>query len=528
MGLPTRAAMLGATAVLWVLGYVAYLPGHAFDSRVHVINDPGSFLYAIDLWRAGGRLYHDFWWQYGPLSLAWYRCFAAFLGNTPLSLVVAAGTAMGCAWVVLASLWMRVLGPWLGWAFAAVVLLPAMTPACLFFANNGPNGALEALIFSGLAWVLSGGGARRPWLAGVLLGLLQWVRFGPHLVAGLAVLVLFCLVRSRPVFSSAWRCAAAYLLVLAPLAAWFLCALPPAGAADQLWPSFMVKHYQLTYGEAALGRFPLPWVSGDALFAWLAAAVGLVGLAGWATRARVRPEFAGMLFPPLFFALGCVFLFRTHFLVLGHAWMCLVALPAFLASGGRLPWVAGALGACVAAANLAMVARVASEENSWHARPGTLPNGQQLWFHGQDGGDFAALAKFLRTAGPGGREPTVAVFYYGGGIHHFFNVGIVGRHWWFMPEFVRPWEAAEVAEQLGRHDLFILWDERVLHGIDTAQGLEDIGHWLPLPPAVRAELIPKLGVARILHGIGYGVPNLSRASRSEALGVGERPEVSTP
>jgi hypothetical protein len=72
---------------------------------------------------------------------------------------------------------------------------------------------------------------------------------------------------------------------------------------------------------------------------------------------------------------------------------------------------------------------------------------------------------------------------------------------------VRPWETTEVTESLARHSLFILWDPRVLGGNNTMEGLEQIGLWLPVPEGVRAAIVPRLGVARLLPGLGYGVPN---------------------
>jgi hypothetical protein len=502
LGAAARLALVGATAVLWVFACLTCLPGHYFDASIFIINDPGSFVYAVDLWRAG-RLYHDFWWQYGPLGLAWYRGFAAVLGNTPLSYQVAAGAAIGTAWAIIALMWMRALGPVVGWALASAVLLPAMIPV-------GPNGAVEALLFSALAWVLSsGGGARlQPWVVGALLGLLQWVRFGPHLAAGLAVAAVWVLRGDRPLLSWAWRCAAAYLAVLAPLAAWYLAALPAPGAIDQLWPSFMVRHYEVTYGAGGWLRYLLPWASAPALSLWLALGVGLFAAACSLGRLRAYPELAGLLFAPLFFAFGCVFLFRTPFSLLGHSWMCLIALPAGVRLCGRLRWAAVLLAGAAVLGNVKMYAGFAAEEREWRARPWVLPNGQSLWFHGTERRDYAGLAAFLKAAPAGGTQPTLAVFYYGGGIHHFFNAGHIGRHWWFMPEFVRPWEADEVATQLCRHQLFLLWDERVLHGVVTTRGLENIGLWLPLPDGVRERLIPHLGVAHVLPGLGYGIANL--------------------
>jgi hypothetical protein len=509
LSLPLRVAILAATAGAWVGWCILGLPGHALDASRFIINDPGSFLYAVDRLSAGEHLYSGFSWQYGPLGVAWYRLFAAVMGNSPLALMIASGVATAAAWGILASLWTRFLGFGLGWGLASAVLLPAMTPPCLFSIGDGPNAPIEATLFAAIAWVLCRGPGTRwqPWCAGLLVGLLQWTRFGPQAGAGLAILLVWCMAEGPSVFPSAWRMAVAYAALALPLAVWYLVALPLPGAVDQFWPSYMVKHYQATYGETGLKLLAASWGGPGALPSWLALGVGAAGLAAWIPRARERREWGSILFLPLYFGVGCLFLFRTHFAVQGHAWMGLAALPAALLVPGLVRFCGAGLGLIALAMNVKACVALGAQEREWKAQPLVLPNGQQLWFHGRESSDYAALQAFLKPARPGSPPPSVAVFYYGGGIHYFFGVGRVGRHWWFMPEFIRPWESGEVARDLARHSLFILWDPRVLNGNNTVEGLEDIARWLPVPEGIRASLVPRLGVAQLLPGVGYGVPN---------------------
>jgi hypothetical protein len=509
MSLPFRIAVLAVTAAAWLAWCIFGLPGHALDAGRFIINDPGSFLYAVDRWSAGEHLYGEFSWQYGPLGLAWYRGFAALMGNSALTLMVASAVATALAWGFMAALWIRFLGFGLGWALAAAVLLPAMTPPCLLSVGDGPNAPIEAMLFAAIAWVLCRGSGTRwqPWCAGLLVGLLQWTRFGPHAVAGLAFVLVWCGADGPAAFSSVWRLLAAYAVVVAPLAAWYLRALPLPGALDQFWPSYMAKHYQATYGETGWKLVAASWGVPGSLPDWLALGVAGAALAAWIPRARGRRDWGALLFFPIYFLVGCLFLFRTHFAVQGHAWMALAALPAALLVPGTLRFCGAGLGLVALALNARATAALGVEERAWGSQPLILPNRQELWFHGRESSDYAALQAFLKPERPGGQPPSVAVFYYGGGIHYFFGVGRVGRHWWFMPEFIRPWETGEVAESLARHSLFILWDPRVLNGNNTMEGLEQIGMWLPVPEGIRASLVPHLGVARLLPGLGYGVPN---------------------
>src|SRR6478736_499245 len=243
------AALVVVTLMVWL---VSELPGHLFNATRFVLYDQGSYLYAVGRWQGGEVLYRDFAWQYGPLALGWYRAFAALGGNTPLTLVVASAVAFGIGWALIARLVARAIGRTWGWAFSVAVLLPVLLPAGPF-AFNGPHGALEVMLLALCAWALAADEhANAPgWRLGVAAGLLQWVRFGPHAVALVAILVITAWRRwpgtsPRDYFAGmarfTIRLAAGYMITLLPLAAWYFEALPAAGAWEQLWPRYMVAH----------------------------------------------------------------------------------------------------------------------------------------------------------------------------------------------------------------------------------------------------------------------------------------------
>jgi len=508
-----RLAVAAVVVLAWITFQLCWMTGHVFGATRFILGDQGSYLYAIGRWQAGEALYRDFAWQYGPLALGWYRAWAEIGGNSPLTLVVAGSLTFAAAWILTARLMVRLAGWRWGGLLAVAGLLPVMSGSGAF-ALNGPHGAIEMLLLAGCAWSLAAeGNARwRPWQLGVLAGLLQWVRFGPH-AAALAAILIIAAWRSWPETTSgrewirgvgafAGRLLAAYALVITPLVIWVFMALPTAGAWDRLWPSYMVKHYAATYPH----RWPQIASVEAFLVIWLPALVG-VGLmlqrlfAGW-SRNDPRPRAghggfaAGLVFFPLYYLICCTVLFRTDNPMIGHLWLAWpgVALVAGLTSrAGRTVVMALVLPALFG--NLAMNWALVQEERGWQSRPVELPNGQQLWFHGDEERHYGALQAAL---GPKPEGRRLAIMLAGGGIHHFFGTQRVGREWWFLPEFVRPWEEAAVGRALRQHELVLLVDRDTV--VNAQLGPQTVR--LPLPRTVAKELGAQLRNPKRLDGVG--------------------------
>jgi hypothetical protein len=119
-----------------------------------------------------------------------------------------------------------------------------------------------------------------------------------------------------------------------------------------------------------------------------------------------------------------------------------------------------------------------------------------LWFHGEEARNFAALAREL-TGQP--EVPRVAVFIAGGGIHHFYRAPGIGRDWWFLPEFVRPWEQDAATRALLQHERLFVADMGQT-GRAAQPGVVSL--WLPLPEAMSAQLLPHLANPRPVGTIG--------------------------
>ena len=506
----------GAVVLGWIFFQLGELTGHVFGASRFILGDQGSYLYAIGRWQAGEALYRDFAWQYGPLALGWYRIGAAVGGNTPLTLVVVSSLTFAVAWVLVARLLVRGAGWKWGGFLAVTISLPVMS-ASGAFAQNGPHGAVEMLLLTGCAWSLAAEGNRRwqPWQLGVLAGLLHWVRFGPQ-IAALAAILLIMAWQSRSEAGNgrdwlrrmtdfAWRLGAAYGLTIAPLLIWILTTLPLPAACDQLWPSYMIACYAATFPN----RWPQITSVQEVLVIWLPAAIG-VGLmlhrlvtggkrAGSPDPAPRSGAVAGLLFLPLHYLICFVVIFRSDNPIFGHLWLAWPGLA--LAAGVRsrigravcmvlvLPAVGG---------NLAGNWDLIKEERAYRLYPLALPNGQQLWFYDAEARHFAKLQQALA---PTPRPRRLALMLTGGGIHHFFGTQRVGREWWFLPEFIRPWEEAAEAKALLQHDLILVADRyRADHWEGTSPAAVNV--WLPLPRAVTEALQGHLRNARNFEGIG--------------------------
>lgn len=272
---------------------------------------------------------------------------------------------------------------------------------------------------------------------------------------------------------------------------------------EQLWPSHMVAHYAETYAD----RWPaIPSIS---VFAstWLPALIG-VGLAiatlltrsrHWKTRSPEASAAAGLVFLPIYYLLGSFLLFRNGYALMGHLWLAWPGLALLMTRQGRITRLLG-LAALVPAcwSVMAGVVQSVTDERTWQAQPVALPNGQKLWFHGHEAGNFAALARELDRV----PEPrSLSVFLASGGIHHFFRTQRIGRHWWFLPEFVRPWEKTEVMRALLQHDEFFVANLGQAAGTGSPPGVATL--WLPLSPLRNQQIFAACQESAYGRGIGH-------------------------
>ncbi|HYC70774.1 MAG TPA: hypothetical protein VEB66_06175 [Opitutaceae bacterium] len=513
MTAPARAEVwfwpaAAAIAAAWLSWHIGWLPGHTLNAMRWTFYDQGSYLYALGCWQSGEVLYRDIHWQYGPLALGWYRAFAAVLGNTPVALATGSAVALGAAWMLFARLMWRTGGAW-GATLAVAGLLPAMTPPLLLSINIGPHGAIEALLVAVAATILPGSAASRArqLALGAVAALLQWVRFGPHLVLigavgivwlgealaardGVRAAIIQTLRRAVPLLL-------AYAAGVLPLAAWYWLRLPPGGAAEVFWPAFMLGHYRSSYG--AEDRWPSAGTAFEFAITWLPALAAVAASVAMLGRARQRDGLpAGLLLATGYLVLGVLVLHRTRYAVLAHFWLAWPAL-AWAGRESRHWRFAGAvLLAPILWHHAAGAWRTAREEKAWAAQPRVMPNGQALWMRPRDEEKLVRLAAEVGRIGAG--RP-VAVMVSGGGVHHFFGTRREGRHWWWYPGFVRPWERARAERDLLAHGHVLVVTAMQPDQPSAPGGALQLA--LPLTDDQTAALLPRLRNPRTIPGVGH-------------------------
>jgi hypothetical protein len=508
-------AALLATPLLWFAWWILALPAHVFNGPRLILYDQGSMLFAVERVLQGESLYSQLAWQYGPCALMWYEAWAGLLGNTPMTLAVASGAATGLAWIGWVALAAKATGRWAAWLGGTLLFLPAMTPSCWLGINDGPHSAVVALVLSMVAWATYGACARneKRWLLllGASLGLMQLVKFGPHAVAGVAaaLLVVVCRWRERgeKIFPATRRTLlwmlAGFALVEIPLVATLALQLPWPLAQEQLWPRHILAAYSAMFHE----RLPRFGSWREALGLPLLAIVALA-LTGWClSRKRKATSETGSIatsyalaFSGLYFLLAFPILMRSDYAVLAGLWL---PLPALALAGSGALWLRRTTGLLMLPAaflNVTSLHMTWVHERDWKALPLALPNGQLLWFREKEAAQFGTLRTHIEkafAAKPSGAARRMVVFGAGGGVRFFFNTSRIGRHWWYLAEFVRPWEQQKVLEDLQRHELLLA----VVELPNASSAVVSI--WTPLRPDLATVFLSRLRNARIIPGIGY-------------------------
>ena len=499
------------------------MPGFVFSVSQILDADRGALLSAVACSQSGEALYRDYAWQYGPLSIGWYRFFADAFGNTPMTQLFASTVAFGIGWGLLTFQWMRVLGRWKGWLAAIILLFPVMLPPLMITNHHGPHGSIEGLLFGLLTWQLSG--AKSRWQSvgvGLTLGLFQWVRFGPHLACGLVVAIIWLAEErhEQGSFKLAWRSwrqrllgvALAYLAMLAPLAGWFFCALPWQGALESLWPRYMTAHY-VEGGHAHLPPVLERWHEG---VAYALPALVLVPIAvAVATHPRVFARLraaAPLLLLPLVFAVSSLVLYRSLHNFFAHAWLPLAGAPLlWLLLNSEARRGALALAALFAMTWAGFFGAAATRE---HLRSGiALPNGDILWGTATERAEVGNLRAAISKIPPrdDGQAPIVATLMHSTGICHFLCVRRPTRTIWVLPEFVRPWEEDTAARGFQHADAFLfLEDPDPLRVPKPPPSLQRDTVWFPLSPSLRARVLPSVGHVFAVPGYGYFALNANR------------------
>ena len=449
----------------------ATLSGQAF-----LFSDHSYALFAADQLLDGKLLFRDVFYQYGALTAYLHAGWAALFGNTIISYWRLAQllTCIGVVqmWILLR----RSHTPWQALAIGIVALFP------YFLIPGGSTGGLGGSIYVGiericilsiaLAWKppLSRTFGSALWI-GILLGLMQWIKFGGALVAGAGILVLDVLALFYA--SAEAKCwvrwltislvtLLGFLLLEGTLAALLYLLLPAQLASEVLWPSWMVQNYA-AYSHRSLPLlhwFNLNFFLGRQmpLVAAVLAGVAVTGLLLFkrgSAKLDERSSYLLFIGPPLFlvifFSVALVVYLPHMWVAMFYAWMVLLSAACFLR---KVPLSIGLFLLACAPAFLLSAKDLVFSPKADKLREVHLAN-DTLWLPPEVENrliKLQSLLKLLQQQRGGDTLAPSAIlgFPFGSGFHHFLGYPAATRHAWFMPGFVRPREEGTLLDSLDR------------------------------------------------------------------------------
>ena len=443
------------------------------SGETFIFHDNSYVLFAADQLLAGKVLFRDVFYQYGVLTAYVYAGWAALFGNTILSYWHLA-QLLNCIGLVQLWLLLRRGQPvWRALVFAIAVLLPYFLIPGGLVESVGAYVGLEriCLLSIALLWrpptVRTLGSALR---VGLLLGVMQWIKFGGAFMAAAILLAvdIWALVYARA-DSKRWVrwlkvslvTLLGFMVLEGSLVALLYVLLPSQLAWEVLWPSWMMQNYgAYRYKSVTLLHwFNVNYFIGVQLPLVAGALVGLIfgGHLLLKPRVIVAEEDTGWfrsagpaLFLLIFFAVALLIYLPHMWVAMMYVWMILV--PAALLLGKAPRWCLGVfIVLCLPAFLLSVKGLVPPETG---LRKVHLAN-DTLWLSPET---EARLNKLKRTlellerdneSGVSDR-PAILGFPMGSGLHHFFGYPSATRHAWFMSGFIRSREEADLLKSLDR------------------------------------------------------------------------------
>ena len=256
------AAIVGATlfaAAVVVLAGFFLLRQDVILHEDWLLGEEGNQLWRANKIREGGMLYRDVACQYGPLPTYLYAAATSLAGNSPqVNAIWHVGIYLMCLAVAY-----RIVRQHCEVTTSALWSVTVLSSLFLPYVGLGAYQhaeyvGLEKLFLLVLTFVWRPPSVRshqRTFCMGLLLGVLQWIKFGSAVFAGAAILLLDGLsCWKTPVprsFSMPKRLTVQYALLAAAAASselalvvWALSSLPRPLAIDTLWPAYMLDAYR--------------------------------------------------------------------------------------------------------------------------------------------------------------------------------------------------------------------------------------------------------------------------------------------
>ena len=452
-----------------------FRPG-VLNGERFVFHDNSYALFTADQLLAGKLIFRDVFYQYGVLTAYLHAAWAALFGNTIFAYWHLA-QFLTCLGIV--ELWLllrRTQRTWPALVFGTIILFP------YFLVPGGLAGGVGASVYVALERIclLSIALAWRPPATrsfgsalsiGLLLGAMQWVKFGGAFVAGVSLLLSDVLILSyAPEEKKGWLhwltisslTLLGFLLIEGSLIVLAYVSLPAQLASEILWPSWMVQNYEAyRYKSVPIWHwFNFNYFVGVQMPMVAAGVASLVFICHLLVRRKAGPEersrrvsWAG---PPLlfliFFVLALIIYLPHMWVTMPYVWLILLPAAFFLQNAPR--FCQGIFLVCCFPAFLLSVKGVLYPQRAGQLREVHLAN-DTLCLPPETADRLANLQRVLdllerehEDHGPG--RLAILGFPIGSGFHHFLGYPAATRHAWFMPGFIQPREEDAFLKSLDR------------------------------------------------------------------------------
>ncbi|MCS7017366.1 MAG: hypothetical protein NZM42_14785, partial [Gemmatales bacterium] len=458
----------------------------------------------------GGKLYEDVAYPYGWMPAYLYAGAAGLFGNGA-GTYVGFMTFMSTVHIIMVYASIRRFQSAIMAACVCILgFLPVMhMPAALFGSYmNAAYIPIERCLLTALALVYrspSQRSERDALLLGGLLGLMQFTKFGGCFFAGAAVVVLDMLTLriqgvGRPGYFRWIRLSlvtlVGFLAIEAIRIALAFGTLPKAIAQDVVWPAYTAR----LYSTVDSSYYWPSWISARFFVGQqLPCAVGLVlsgaGLLRLVASAVLRDKTEAshadekaLLLLPLFYFLATVKYMGHVHTFYQYAWCLMFGVPYALVHLRSVK--ALAVAALLIPATMLMLKATFVNRPPHDIKILLLPNGEVLYCDPETVATAEGIQReYTRLGTVGTGQPDkVLIYRIGAGYHFYFNLPRFSRHVWYIPYYVRPYDAPALLDSLSDTRAFV-----VLGVPEPDEAMRFMEDPLIFPPEVAEAAAPRMG-----------------------------------
>ena len=460
--------------------------------------DGGLTLDTADQLLHGKKLFSEAYYQYGPAAIEIYVLWCRAFGNSVASCqaLIFVVALLNCYLIFKALVSTGLSKATILVTYLAII--PYFAPLDPYV-NSFYNLFEKTLILTTvLVWrPLDQRSARRSLLLGVVIGLMQWVRFGSAAGVLAAVFLLDLILEkrlSRPLIATTLSYLAGFFLVEGALAARLFLTLPADVALDALWPQFMAGSYSIYQAMGnAFPRFTtLNFFIGGQLIIVVCFALALAALYLMAAR-RLPKARAPLLLPLLAFVVYCLIYYKQTWHYYIGSW--LLVLPA-AAAIDQFSLRRKAIVVILLLPSFLLALKADLLRSHIQGLNATLlPNGEKLWLAPEVVRENQSLLSHLATLP--NRPPQVGVLLLSrtpvleaSHLYFFYQIPQPARYSMLFPGWLRQRDFESLGSTLDHSKAVVLFQDQT-QGVPPKNACQWESHPYPHPSC--EELSARLG-----------------------------------